>query len=157
MLYESERILQFKEHKEPSKSSYVVTVPRKAIPHLNWDVKQMKNKKSLICMVDNQNRLIFKPKEQHMNHLSLFKLIEQQQKEQQEKYNDAKKNSKKLLKLHIESNINKMDLERLKVMLPLVQKDVSEAKEKLKLCEYALDIVKDKLKTEDETGKKPPK
>ncbi len=47
--------------KDESKAEYSVTVPKKALKQLDWNVKNMRGQKSIRCIVDHNNRIILNP------------------------------------------------------------------------------------------------
>ncbi|MFH0870227.1 MAG: hypothetical protein V1866_04180 [archaeon] len=144
-LYKRKLKLQFKPHKDPSKASYALAVPSKALKYLKWDTKSLcVNNGSLICTADEYGRIIYQPTEQFESAplqraaASLSQSVKRA----------AKRRKQGILfwKIKINDILAERSLSELQKLLPEHEEDIKEIKKSLELARYTLKRTKEYIR-----------
>jgi len=144
MAFKKKITLRYPPHKDSSRRSYSVNIPKPALKQVNWDLKKMANKKSLICTVDYWETISFRP-------IEVFESLPSEEykrkvKEAQKPYKERWRVDIRFLKIWLEKRINNFSLSHLKESVPRMKKEVQKAKKELELHEYGLELVKLRIK-----------
>ena len=165
-VYKEPVTLTLGKRKDTSKASYVLTLPKRVVKRLDWDLKVLLNKRrAIICELDEWNRVIYEPLPQFKTRplQRVGKIFSELNKD----YRERKKNPLAVRKIWITDLLQNQSLPHLKKRLPELEEDVHvaegyllEVEEHLKIQKHALEMAKkiikelEKQQKEEKSSKK---